>query len=1000
MLHPRMIKTAAQLGLALCGLSFAAVAHAQTPKITPSKDIIGFTIGDDYSMASYTQISTMLKKWDDESDRLKVVSIGNTEEGRPQYMAIITSPENHKKLEYYRDISTKMARARITPEEATKLSKEGKAVVWIDGGLHATETVNSQSLAEMVYQMVSKTDDETMRILNDVILLMPVPNPDGVELVANWYMRNPEPTQRSMGDLPRLYHKYIGHDNNRDSIMSNMAETTNQNKVLFIEWNPQIMHNVHQTGPAGQVVYIPPFRDPFNYDFDPLIPIGIEQVGSAMHARLISKGMGGSAMRSAAPYSTWFNGGMRTATYFRNTIGILTEIIGGPTPTTVPVIAEKQLPNSEWPLPIEPQVWHYRQSIDYMMELERAICDYASRNRETLLMNIYGMGRRSIERGSKDTWLVTPKRIDAMKAAAEKKRAEDPAGFMAGMGGGRGGRGGRGGAGGGAAGGGAAGGAVPATNPDVQQQQAMLAAMAGPPADATGGETVGRGNMSMIPLDIYEKVLRDPAFRDARGYIISADQDDFPTAVKFINVLLKGGIEVHKATAAFEVAGKKYPAGSYVVMMAQAFRPAVLDTFEPQDHPMDFAYPGGPPKRPYDITGWTIAAQMGIKFDRIVEGFTGPFEPIGFAMQPAPAAKIAGVASPVGYLVSHKQNDSFVLVNRLLKAGAEVHWLKDEVTVEGKGLGTGTMWVPASAAAKPVLEKSVKDLGVTVIGMAAAPKGETQKLKPIRIGLIDTYGGSMPSGWLRWIFEKYEFNFELVFPAVLEAGNLKSSFDVLVFPSGTYTEGRGGRGGGGFGRRETPPESIPEEFRSMLGRITAAKSIPPVRKFVEEGGTVIGLGSAATIGESMGLAVENHLVEPGPDGKPRPLSADKFFIPGSVLAAKFNNKHPIGYGMPESGTVFFDSSPVFQLKMDAKPAPTRLVWFDSKEPLYSGWAVGQKYLEGGDMATESSIGAGKVVLLGIEATFRATPHSTYKLFFNSLYYGSMTPDKPTTGAGQ
>jgi hypothetical protein len=626
--------------------------------------------------------------------------------------------------------------------------------------------------------------------------------------------------------------------------------------------------------------------------------------------------------------------------------------------------------------------------------------DYASRNKETLLMNFYGMGRRSIERGSKDTWTVTPKRIDAMKAMAEKMRAEDPAAYFASMGGG-GGRGGRGGAGGGA---GAAGGAAAGAGAGGAEAAAAFAAMGMPgvPTEgAAGGPAeVGRGQTTPIPVDIYKKTLRDPAFRDPRGYIISADQDDFPTAVKFINVLLKGGVEVHKATATFTVEGKTYPAGSYVVKMAQAFRPAVLDSFEPQDHPMDFAYPGGPPKRPYDITGWTVATQMGVKFDRVLEGFDGPFQPVGFDIQKAPEAKIAGVASPVGYLVSHKQNDSFVLINRLLKANAEVHWLKEEVTVEGKGLGTGTIWVPASAAAKPVLEKSAKDLGVTIIGVAKAPTGETSKLKPIRIGLIDTYGGLMPSGWLRWILEQNEFNFELVFPQVLEAGNLKASFDVLVFPSDSYTEGRGGRGGGRFGRREIPPESIPEEFRSMLGRITAAKSVPPVRKFVEEGGTVIALGSAATIGEAMGLPVENHLVEAGADGKPKPLNADKFFIPGSVLSAKFNNKHPIGYGMPSEGSVFFDSSPVFQLKLDAKPAPTRLVWFDSKAPLYSGWAVGQQYLEGGDMATEATVGAGKLVLLGLEATFRATPHSTYKLFFNSLYYGSATPDKATVGAGQ
>ncbi len=831
------ILSSATRRLALPGCALFALAvttwssAADTPKITPPKDIVGFSIGDDYHMASYTQISTMLQKWDAESDRLKVESIGLTEEGRQQYMAIITSPANHAKLAEYKAMAQKLARAEMSAEEAHKMAKIARAVVWIDGGLHATETVNSQSLAEQVYQMISRTDEETMRFLDDVILLMPVPNPDGVEFVANWYMSKADEKERTLGGLPRLYHKYIGHDDNRDSITMNMKETTNQNRILFVEWNPQIMHNVHQTGPAGAVVFIPPFRDPFNYDFDPMIPIGIEQVGSAMHARLIAKGMGGSAMRSAAPYSTWFNGGMRTATYFRNTIGILTEIIGGPTPAPIPLIADKQLPTTEWPLPIKPQMWHYRQSIDYMMELQRAILDYASRNRETVLYNIYAMGRRSIERGSKDTWNITPKRIAALNEAA-KAAGYEP-------GGGRGGRGGAGAAAGGRGGRGGRGapGAPGAAAPDAAVAAAPAPAEAGP----GGGFGFGRGGM---PAELYEKVLNDPAFRDPRGYIIPSDQDDFPTAVKLVNVLLKGGVQVHKATAAFEVAGKKYPAGSYVVKMAQAFRPAILDTFEPQDHPMDYEYPGGPPKRPYDITGWTLAVQMGVTFDRVMDGFDGPFEKIGFDMQKPMPAVIAGAAKPAGWLVSHRINDSFILMNRLLKANADVYWLNDEKTVDGHALGTGTLWIPASEKSQPIVARAAKELGIAAFAQMAKPAGEAMKLKPIRIGLVDVFGGSMPSGWMRWMLEQYEFPFELVFPQVIDAGNLKNSYDVIVFPSGTYTEGRGGRGGGRGGFAPAA-ENVPEEFRSMLGSVTATKSVPPLKKFAEEGGTVLAVGSSA-----------------------------------------------------------------------------------------------------------------------------------------------------------
>ena len=908
---------------------------AAEPKITPPKELLGFNLGDDYHMANYTQISALLKKWDDESERLKVVSIGTTEEGRPQYMAIITSPQNHTKLEHYRQIAVQLARAEMGDEEARKLAQEGKAVVWIDGGLHATETVNSQSLAEMVYQMVSRTDAETMRFLDDVILLMPVPNPDGVELVANWYMREADPKKRTFATLPRLYHKYIGHDNNRDSMMNNMAETTNQNRVLFIEWMPQIMHNVHQTGPAGAVIFIPPFRDPFNYNFDALIPIGIEQVGAAMHERLVAKGWGGSAMRSAAPYSTWWNGGMRTATYFHNQIGILTEIIGNPTPAKVPLLSAQQLPTGDLPLPVKPQDWHYRQSIDYMIEVERAAVDYASRNRERVLYNIYGMGKRSIERGSKDFWTVTPKRIAALNDAAAK-----------------------------------------APDPEMDEQTAMMVSMG--------------FSRKPIPSELYDKVLNDPAMRDPRGYIISPSaNDDFPTAVKYINVLLKQGVDVLKATKPFTVAGKNYPAGSYIVKTNQAFRPVIRDFFEPQDHPMDLEYPGGPPKRPYDITGWTIAEQMGVDYDRVFEGFDVadavkiPYLPLE---KPAPAA-VSGPANAAGFLLSHKINDSFIVMNRLLKAGADVYWLEAEQTVDGHALGTGTMWVPATEKSRPIVEQAAKELGVPAWGLAAKPTGASLKLKPIRIGLLDTYGGSMPSGWLRWMFEQYEFPFEVVFPQVLDAGNLKDSFDVIVFPSDTYRAGgRGGRGG-----RERPgpnPETIPEEFRSMLGRVTAAKSIPPLKTFVEAGGSIVALGSAATIGEAMGLPVKDHLVEKDKDGKDKPLGNSKFYIPGSLLNAKFDNTNPLAYGMPKAGYVFFDSSPVFARTDDSTVKASKVAWFEGKEPLHSGWAVGQQYLDGGELATEATIGKGKVILIGFEATFRSTPHANFKLFFNSLYFGS------------
>jgi len=300
-------------------LSAASLSAQSAPKVTSPKDFLGFNLGDDYMVANYTQLEAYWKKLASESDRMKLVSIGKTEEGRDQWMAIISSPENIRNLEKYKQISRRLALAEgVNESEAHQLAAQGKSVVWIDGGLHASESVGSQQLMEMVYQMVSRTDPETMRLLNDDILLCVQANPDGQELIANWYMRGSEkadaplrpPEQREMNNLPRLYAKYVGHDDNRDFYMSNMKETTNMNRVLFLEWFPQIMYNHHQTGPAGAVIFIPPFRDPFNYNFDPLVPLGIEMVGTAMHSRLVAEGKGGSAMRSGSSYSTWWNGGL------------------------------------------------------------------------------------------------------------------------------------------------------------------------------------------------------------------------------------------------------------------------------------------------------------------------------------------------------------------------------------------------------------------------------------------------------------------------------------------------------------------------------------------------------------------------------------------------------------------------------------------------------------------------------------------------------------------
>src|SRR5439155_2591516 len=284
----------------------------------------------------------------------------------------------------------------------------------------------------------------------------------------------------------------------------------------------------HQTGPAGAVLFAPPFRDPFNYNFDPLVVLGIDMVGSAIHTRLAAEGKPGAVMRTGAPYSTWFNGGIRTTSYFHNQIGILTETIGNPTPVEIPFVLDMQLPRADVPNPIQPRTFYFREAIEYSITNNFAILDIASKRKEDFLFNMSKMAKNAIEKGSRDNWTIHPKRIDAAKAAIEAAQAavtaqaNAPAPPSAT----------------------AATGSAPqdataarvARGTDVARGESGNAAGRG---DSSGrGEAGGRGNAAGrggAPVEIYTNVLHDPALRDPRGFIVPFDQPDFLTATKFVN---------------------------------------------------------------------------------------------------------------------------------------------------------------------------------------------------------------------------------------------------------------------------------------------------------------------------------------------------------------------------------------------------------------------------------------------------------------------------------
>ncbi len=873
--------------------AFAVSLHA-APRVTSPKQQFGFNIGDDYCLINYQQLTAYWTKLAEESSRMKLVSIGLTEEGRTQLMAIVSSPANLHRLERHRETSQRLALAEgLTDAQARELAAKGCAVVWIDGGLHATETLGAQQLVETVYRLLSRDDAEMRRILDDVIVLCVPANPDGMDLVSDWYMRESKPEKRTFSSLPRLYQKYIGHDNNRDFFAVTQAETKNMCRIMHREWFPQIIYNHHQSGPPGTVMFAPPFRDPFNYHFDARVLSGLDAVSAAMMQRFLTEGKPGVTVRSGAKYSTWYSGGLRTSGYFHNAIGLLTETIGSPTPSNIPLHPQLQLPRGDLLAPIEPQRWHMRQSIEYSFTANMAVLDYASRHRDRLLWNRYVMGRDAIATGNRDSWTASPTRVARAEAALKGKKKK--------------------------------------TSTD------------------------------------FAKFFRNPADRDPRGYVVPSNQPDFPTATKFVNTLIENGIRVCRATQAFELTGKSYPANSFVVPCNQAFRAHVLDSFEPQDHPNDLQYPGGPPIAPYDIAGWTLAMQMAVQFDRVFENVKGPFQECRDIQKPLPG-KVVGTG---GYFLRADANNAFRAVNRLLATGQPVQRL---VSSAGE-FPAGTFYLPKAPARLLAAE-----LGVTFIGGPTPPADVAKLLRPVRVGLWDRYGGSMQSGWTRWLLERFEFPFEVVYPPRLDKGDLKRQFDVLIFAAGAISSTS-------TNTSSSSDKNVPAEYQGRHGNVTTKTTVPKLKEFLEAGGTVLAIGSSTALAQHLGLPVASQLVEAA-----KPLPREKFYIPGSLVRARVDNTHPLAWGLGQQVDFMFHASPVFRLKN--ADSLRKVAWFDEKTPLRSGWAIGQSYLQNGLAVIEAPVGRGQLLLFGPEILFRAQSHGTFKFLFNGIINAGIERSNP------
>lgn len=401
--------------------------HIPTPE-----EVIGFEPGENYKLADNSQLEEYYRTLAEASDRVEIEVIGQTHRGRDLLLLTISSSENLDNKERYRQISEQLAKARdLTDEQARELAGNGKSIVWMDNGLHSNEIAHAQHGPHLAYHMVADESEETQRIRDDVILLlMPVMNPDGQDVVVDWY-RSQRDTPFAETDAPWLWHEYVDHDINRDWFMLLQNESRAVSHQLYHVWYPQIVVNHHQMGAMPPRMFIPPFEDPVNPNIPAKVVRGTNLVGEHMANRFAGEGKSGIVQRIT--FSMWFNGVMRTAPYYHNMVGILTESTHrSPVPKywdkdeDIPDVLTRgsrnipmKRPSIFYPDPWEGGWTTLGQMVDYHLTASLGALDIASLRKQDWLYNKYQMGRDEIEKGNNGdifAYIVPPDQWDKPEA--------------------------------------------------------------------------------------------------------------------------------------------------------------------------------------------------------------------------------------------------------------------------------------------------------------------------------------------------------------------------------------------------------------------------------------------------------------------------------------------------------------------------------------------------------------------------------------------------------
>lgn len=922
------------------GRSSRSVAKSAVPA---PRDVIGFTPGDDRKLASWAQIVDYFKHLERASDRVSVQELGKTTLGRPFVLATISSPANLSRLQQFQEIQRKLADPRTfnsDDAEAEKLITGGRTIVLITCGIHSTEVGGNLVSMNIAYKLAADASPETREILDRcIILLVPSLNPDGVDIVKNWYDKTLG-TPAEGTSPPELYHRYTGHDNNRDWYAFTQVETQLAIDKIHNVWHPQIVHDIHQQGETASRFFIPPYVEPWEPNVPPIIQAGVNFMGSTMAWELIAEGKAGVVTNGV--YDAWTPA--RAYQHYHGGIRILSETasarIASPTniqfdKLTRQIGVDPKVRSANFPLVWQGGEWKLANIVDYMQAGAFALMRNAARYRERWLRDFYRVG----------------------KEAVRERKPGEPFAFL-----------------------------IP------------------PLTEASFWQTDGRRRL--------------------------------------LSILTRGEVEMIDASSAFDADGKHYPVGTTIIPMAQPYGAFAKTLLERQRYPDLREYPGGPPRRPYDVTAHTLPLLMGVNAIQVDRPFRYPSarqNMDGKGTEPTPVAQEVRVGLYKSYAASmdegwtrwvfdqykDKINSLDFRLSYTSITDAEIRGGNLELKLVAKGTQTPYRNKDqAEAAAKTmppgddpytsqwetVYYHESHDAGGSVqegwLVVATNPVVTSLDMRDIS-ATPSEYGGSSyeldflltPEGARRLadatgkhigdrlavVFRNEVRSAPVIYSQIKEQAhisgtftkqsaddlarslmNLRSKFDCIIIPAQSPQQIING----------LSKERYPAEISDGLGQA----GVEALKKFVEQGGTIITLNEASQFAiDHLGVPVKNLL-----DGVP----PKDFYCPGSILKIKLDTTSPIARGAPLLESSRDESIAWVEggLALEPTSDDARVIarFGVAKELLLSGWLLGAERLANKGAIIEVKRGSGRIVMFAFRPQYRGQSIATLPFLFNAI----------------